>query len=258
MRDIIVIKNLCKDYGDFKNSFRALENINLTISKGEFLAIMGPSGSGKSTLLNLIGTIDIITKGEIYINNVRLKTMPNGELSKFRRENIGFVFQDCNLLDTLTLRDNILAPLALANMELGKSNEIIERTAKLIEINNILDKYPSECSGGEKQRAAICRALVSNPQIIVADEPTASLDTKNSAELLEVLEKLNKNSKITIIMVTHNPVIASYCNRVVMIRDGKLDKEISRNNKEQIGFYKDILLETAKETEIIFNKRKGK
>lgn len=213
---------------------------------------MGPSGSGKSTLLNLIATIDEPTTGEIYIDKRKLKNMSDGELSKFRRENIGFIFQDCNLLDTLTLRDNILAPLILAGLSKDESNKRVSFVAKRMDIESILDKYPAECSGGQRQRAATCRALASNPKIIVADEPTAALDTKNSIELLSMLKKLNEDDGITIVMVTHDPLIASYCGKVVMIRDGKLDSTLDNSEKNQIEFYNKILKETAKETESIF------
>lgn len=249
---IVEIKAVKKDYGDFRNSFTALHNINLDINKGEFIGIMGPSGSGKSTLLNLIATIDEPTTGEIYIDKRKLKNMSDGELSKFRRENIGFIFQDCNLLDTLTLRDNILAPLILAGLSKDESNKRVSFVAKRMDIESILDKYPAECSGGQRQRAATCRALASNPKIIVADEPTAALDTKNSIELLSMLKKLNEDDGITIVMVTHDPLIASYCGKVVMIRDGKLDSTLDNSEKNQIEFYNKILKETAKETESIF------
>lgn len=254
---IIEIKAVKKDYGDFRNSFTALYDINLDINKGEFIGIMGPSGSGKSTLLNLIATIDEPTTGRIYIDNNNLKSMSDGGLSKFRRENIGFIFQDCNLLDTLTLRDNILAPLILAGLNKDESNKRVSTVAKRMDIEEILDKYPAECSGGQNQRAATCRALASNPKIIVADEPTAALDTKNSVELLSMLKKLNEDDGITIVMVTHDPLIASYCSKVVMIRDGKLDSTLNNSEKNQIEFYNKILRETAKETESIFENELG-
>lgn len=254
LKKIVEIKSVKKEYGDFRNSFTALKDINLDIYNGDFIGIMGPSGSGKSTLLNLIATIDEPTSGEIYINEKRIKTMQGGELSKFRRANIGFIFQDCNLLDTLTIRDNILAPLILAGIDKEESNKRLIDVSKRMEIEAILDKYPAECSGGQRQRAATCRALVSNTKIIVADEPTAALDTKNSTELLSLLKKLNEEDGITIIMVTHDTLIASYCSKVVMIRDGKLDGILNRNNEEQLNFYNKIMKETSKEVKNIFGK----
>lgn len=254
MGEILVAKNIVKDYGSYKNPYRALTDINLEINEGDFLGIMGPSGSGKTTLLNILATIDQPTKGKVMIDGKNVRAFTEKELSLFRRNNISFIFQDCNLLDTLTLRDNIVSPLILIGESKDECNKRVEYVAKRLEIEGILDKYPSECSGGQRQRAAACRALITNPKIIVADEPTGALDTKNSNELLSILKKLNEEDNITIVMVTHDTLIASYCKTVVMIRDGLIDKILNRNNVSQGDFYNNILKETAKETNNILNR----
>lgn len=247
MRELVFINNIDKEYGAGKNICKALNNVSLTINEGDFIGIMGPSGSGKSTLLNMIATIDKPTRGKIIIGNKKIAELTEGELCKFRRESIGFIYQNCNLLDTLTIRDNILAPLNLAGINKGKSDERVVSLANKMNIIDILDKYPSECSGGERQRAAACRALVMNPKIIVADEPTGALDSKNSSEILKILSNLNKNEGISIVMVTHDPMIASYSKTLIMIRDGSIDKIMEKGETDQIEFYYKIVNETSKE-----------
>ncbi|MGL4107888.1 ABC transporter ATP-binding protein [Clostridium sp. LP20] len=253
MEDLLVIKNVDKIYGEGKNACKALENISFTIKEGDFIGIMGPSGAGKSTLLNIIATIIKPTKGEISINGERIDNKTDEELCKYRRKEIGFIFQDCNLLDTLTIRDNILAPLELIGLSFRESNERLKRVSEKMKITDILDKFPAECSGGQKQRAAACRALAMNPLIIVADEPTGALDSKNSSELLRLLKDLNENDGITIVMVTHDYMIASYSEKLLFIRDGVIDEVISRGKQSQSEFYNKILTEGTKETNSLFD-----
>lgn len=209
---------------------------------------MGPSGSGKTTLLNLLATIDQATRGKIYIDGKYIRSYTEKQLSLLRREYISFIFQDCNLLDNLTIRDNITSPLIIMGAEKKECDKRVESVSKRLGIDTILDKYPSECSGGQKQRVAACRALITDPKIIVADEPTGALDTKNSDELLSILRKLNEEDNITIVMVTHDPYIASFSNRVIMIRDGLLDATIENKDNNQTRFYNSILKESARQT----------
>ena len=212
MEKVIEVQNLTKIYGTATSKTIALDNINLEVYKGEFVGIMGPSGSGKTTLLNIISTIDNPSKGLVELNGIEVCSMYDTQLSKFRYENIGFIFQEFNLIDNITVGENIAIPLTLSQ-KLG-TKEIREKTveyAKRLGIEEVVDKYPNECSGGQRQRAAIARALVNNPSIIVADEPTGNLDSKNSHELLKILKELNSKEGKTIVMVTHDSMIASYC-----------------------------------------------
>ena len=252
MNEIVVIESIVKTYGSEKNKFNALDTISLTINEGDFISIMGPSGSGKSTLLNIIATIDRATTGHVLVGGQKVWAMPDVDLCKYRRDNVGFIFQDCNLLDTLSIRDNILAPLTLAGVQQEECDKRLERVTKRMEIVDILDKFPGECSGGEKQRAAACRALISNPKMIVADEPTGALDTKNSTELLKILKDLNENEGITIVMVTHDALIASYAKTILLIRDGKIDDVMDRDNSKQIDFYHVILDRSSKDIKNFF------
>ncbi|MGG7178876.1 ABC transporter ATP-binding protein [Clostridium paraputrificum] len=253
MKSILVAKNIIKEYGDNTAKFRALDDVSLEIKEGDFISIMGPSGSGKSTLLNILATIDICTKGKVIINNKDVRALKERELCEFRRNNIGFIFQDCNLLDTLTIRDNILAPLILLSVPKDECDKKVSDVAKRLEIEEILDKYPAECSGGQRQRAAACRALVTNPKMIVADEPTGALDTKNSNELLSILQTLNRESNITVVMVTHDSLIGSYANTLLFIKDGKIENTLDRDGLSQMEFYNQIVRETSRESNSIFN-----
>lgn len=205
---------------------------------------MGRSGSGKSTLINCISTIDRPSKGNIIINGKNVLDMHDDEISEFRRDKLGFIFQNYNLLESLTIFENICLPLSF-NYEKGTGKDIkknmIENIAEELYIRNILNKYPSECSGGQRQRTAIARALVSNPSILIADEPTGNLDSKNSKELMNVLQRLNKENGITVIVVTHDPLIASYSSRMLYIEDGKIKNTINRNEKNQKEFYNTIM-----------------
>lgn len=254
MERVIEVQNLTKIYGTATSKTIALDNINLVVNKGEFVGVMGPSGSGKTTLLNIISTIDNPSKGLIELNGVEVCSMFDTQLSKFRYENIGFIFQEFNLIDTITIGENIAIPLTLSN-KLSKM-EIRERTieyAKKIGIEEIVDKYPNECSGGQRQRAAIARALINNPSIIVADEPTGNLDSKNSHEVLKILRELNDKEGKTIVMVTHDSMIASYCKRILLIKDGKIEERLERKDLSQKEFFYKIVDITSKESQNFFN-----
>lgn len=255
MENIISVQGLYKFYGDYSKKFEALTDINLEIKKGEFLGIMGPSGSGKSTLVNILSTLDVHSRGTLHIQGKNIRSVDNRELSLFRRENIGFIFQNYNLLDTLTNRDNIIAPLILAGKFKDECDERVKELAEKLDITSLLDKYPAECSGGQKQRVSIARALSNRPKIIVADEPTDSLDVKRSMEVIELLKRLNIEDGITVILVTHEQLIGSYADRVILIKDGKLDNELIRdyeNGEEQVEFYKKVVSETSREVEELF------
>ncbi len=240
---ILEARNLKKVYNyRTENAFEALHDINFQAKEKEFIAIMGPSGSGKSTFINNISTIDIYTAGHVYINGVEIKTMTASETGRFRYENLGFIFQDFNLLDTHTMFENIAMPLSLAKVSRKETREKVEKLAEKMGITHLLVKYPNQCSGGQRQRAAICRALVNNPRIIVADEPTGNLDSRNSSELMSILRDLNENSGVTIIMVTHDPLIASYSSRLIFIRDGRIEEEVKREGMTQDAYFQKIVV----------------
>ncbi len=237
---MLKVINLKKDFKTNKNTFKILKDINLEVKEGEFLSIMGPSGAGKTTLLNILSTVDKATSGGVYYDNKDIGKMNNKELSRFRRDNIGFIFQDYNLLDSMSVEDNIALPLVIGNEKQSKIKEEVLRLAKFFGIENHLKKYPYELSGGQKQRVAAARALITSPKIIFADEPTGALDSKSSSELLNCLKDMNEKFNVTVIMVTHDPFSASYSNKVIFIKDGKLNARIdsSGNRKE---FYNNIM-----------------
>lgn len=253
MSDVISVKALKKYYGDDKNICRALNGVDLNVGQGDYICIMGPSGSGKSTLLNVISTLDVPTRGIVKFNGKSLNEMTENEISKFRYENMGFIFQEFNLIDTLTIRENIEIPLVLAGKKKREINERVEKIAKRLAIESILDKFPSECSGGQRQRAASARALITEPKLIIADEPTGNLDSKNSHELLKILKELNEEEGITIIMVTHDSLIASYAKSLIFLKDGKVNEVISREGRSQKEFFYNIIEVTSKESQILFD-----
>lgn len=220
------------------NRSKALEDIHFEVEKGEFVGIMGPSGAGKSTLLNVIATIDKATSGEVKIGGQSLDKMKGDELARFRREKLGFIFQDYNLLDTMTFRENIALPLVLAKEEPRKIEEKVEEIAKALGISQLLAKYPYEVSGGQRQRASAARAMISQPELILADEPTGALDSKSAADLLGCLSELNDKRKATILLVTHDAFTASYCKRILFIKDGHLFTEIDRGGSRKEFFDK--------------------
>ena len=240
MNEILKIKNITKDYGIKGFKTRVLKDISLDVNKGDFIAIMGPSGAGKTTLLNIMSTLDKQTSGDVILDGIDVSNVKNKELSKLRREKIGFIFQDYNLLDNMTLMNNIALPLALGKK---KSKEIEDRViniAKKFGLENHLDKYPYQLSGGQKQRGAAARSLITNPAVIFADEPTGALDSKSAYELLDSLEKVNKENNATIIMITHNPLTASYANEVYMINDGNIRCKLNKGDSRK-EFYSKIM-----------------
>ncbi|MFJ7951959.1 ABC transporter ATP-binding protein [Lysinibacillus sp. NPDC096418] len=241
MTPLLKVQNVGKVYGKGANTFTALSNITFEVEKGEFVGVMGPSGAGKSTLLNVLATIDTPTSGDIVIGEANLAHMKDAELADFRRDNLGFIFQDYNLLDSLTVRENIVLPLAIAKVSAKEINTRVNKIAELFGISNLLDKFPYQISGGQKQRTASSRALVTEPQIIFADEPTGALDSKSATDLLESLSDLNKSQSSTIMMVTHDAFAASFCQRILFIQDGQLSKEIYRGTQTRKQFFQEIL-----------------
>ena len=234
------IRKLVKDYGVKGFQTKVLRGIDLTILKNDFIAVMGPSGSGKTTLLNILTTIDQPTQGTVILDGKDISKMSNKELSELRRDKIGFIFQDYNLLDTMTLEDNIALPLSLSRIS---GRECIRRTKELAEMFGLkehLQKYPYQLSGGQKQRGAACRALITEPEIIFADEPTGALDSKAGRELLECLKKVHEDRQATILMVTHDPFCASYARDVYMLSDGQIQCRISRGSARK-EFYDRII-----------------
>lgn len=234
------VNHLVKTYGAGGFQTKVLNNIDLTVFQHDFIAIMGPSGSGKTTLLNLLSTIDKPTAGTVILDGQDVSHLSNKELSKLRREKIGFIFQDYNLLDTMTLQDNIALPLSLNGVPGKTSLPKVQELARLMGLTEHLDKYPYQLSGGQKQRGATCRALITNPEIIFADEPTGALDSKSSKELLECFDMLNRDGRATILMVTHDPFCASYAKDVYMLSDGKMLCRLSRGNSRK-NFYDRII-----------------
>jgi len=226
--EIVLIKNLKKDYGSRLggNVTQALRGINLSVEQGEFLGVMGPSGSGKTTLLNCISTIDTPTSGHVRIGGEDILSLKGKALTEFRRDKLGFVFQDFNLLDTLTLEENILLPLALARMPVSEIEKRVSQAAGDLGIEDLLGKYPYEVSMGQKQRAAVARAIVGQPHLVLADEPTGALDSKSGRDVLSSFARLNKERQATVLMVTHDPFAASFCSRVVFLKDGLLFNEL--------------------------------
>ncbi len=241
MKKIVEAKQVRKVYGTKGNVFTALQDIDLTVVEGEFVGIMGPSGSGKTTLLNVLATIDEPTTGEISIAGTRLEKMNEGQLAAFRRDKLGFIFQDYHLLDTLTVKENIVLPLALAKVNVNELESRVDVITRKFGIQAIVDKYPYQISGGQKQRTAACRAIVSNPSLILADEPTGSLDSKSATELLESLQHLNVQDKATILMVTHDAFAASYCTRVLFIKDGRMFTELVKGNTSRKEFFNKVM-----------------
>ena len=241
MKDILKIENLKKYYGTRSNITKAIDNISFSVNEGEFVAIMGASGSGKTTLLNCISTIDSATAGKIIINGDDITEIKDKDIASFRRNNLGFVFQDFNLLDTLTISENISLSLVINKRSEDKIDDMVMDIAKRLGIEEILDKFPYEVSGGQKQRCACARALINNPKLILADEPTGALDSKSSRMLLETMEEINKNLNATILMVTHDAFSASFCQRILFLKDGKIFTEILKGSKTRKEFFNEIL-----------------
>ena len=241
MKTVLDVQNIEKYYGNKGNVTKALNDISFQVNAGEFISIMGASGSGKTTLLNCISTIDSTSAGTILLDGSDITQLKDEELAKFRRENLGFVFQDFNLLDMLTVGENITLSLTVNGL---LPEEVMSRTEKIaatMGISHILDKFPQQISGGEKQRCAFARAVVTNPKLILADEPTGSLDSVASKNLLEVIANLNEKLFSTILMVTHDALSASYAGRILFLKDGKVFNEIIKGEKSRQAFYHEIL-----------------
>ncbi|MFD1386249.1 ABC transporter ATP-binding protein [Oceanobacillus oncorhynchi subsp. oncorhynchi] len=245
MEHLLKVNGVEKIYGKGANTFQALKDISFTIDHGEFVGVMGPSGAGKSTLLNVLATIDAPTKGDIYVEADNIAKMKEDKLADFRRDHLGFIFQDYNLLDSLTVRENILLPLAIAKQPAKEIEEKVNAISRSFGIEDLLDKYPYQISGGQKQRTASCRALVSNPKLIFADEPTGALDSKSATDLLKSLSNLNEAHETTVMMVTHDAYAASFCRRILFIRDGGLSQELIRGTHTRKEFFQMILDELA-------------
>ena len=241
MEHILKIQQVEKYYGNRSSLTKALNNISLEVGKGEFVSIMGASGSGKTTLLNCISTIDKVTAGHILVDGTDITKLKGNELGRFRREQLGFIFQDFNLLDTLTAYENIALALSIQNVPSREIHQRIDRIARELDIDNVLKKYPYQMSGGQKQRVAAARAVITNPKLVLADEPTGALDSKSSKMLLEKFQFLNKKLESTILMVTHDSFTASYASRVVFIKDGKIFHEIHRGEDTRKEFFDKII-----------------
>ena len=241
MENILEVKNIEKYYGNRSNLTKAIDNISFNVSKGEFVGIMGASGSGKTTLLNCISTIDKVTTGHIFINKNDITKLSGNRLNKFRRDELGFIFQDFNLLDTLTAYENIALALTILKVNYNEIDKRVKDIAKKLEITNILDKYPYQLSGGQKQRVASARAIITNPKIILADEPTGALDSKSAKKLLDSFVTLNDELGATILMVTHDAFTASYADRILFIKDGKIFNELIKGNDSRNKFFDRII-----------------
>jgi len=241
MENILKVENIEKYYGSRSSLTKAIDSLSLEVEKGEFVAIMGSSGSGKTTLLNVISTIDHVTSGHIYVGGVDITKLKGNELNKFRREELGFIFQDFNLLDTLTAYENIALALSIQNVSVREIDARIKKVAEELDIKSVLSKYPYQMSGGQKQRVASARAIITNPKLVLADEPTGALDSKSAKMLLERLDYLNNELSATILMVTHDAFTASYASRVVFIKDGRLFKEIHRGKDTRKEFFDKII-----------------
>ena len=240
MESILKVDKIEKYYGSRSSLTKAIDNLSFEVDKGEFVAIMGASGSGKTTLLNVISTIDNVTSGHIYVAGVDITKLKGNELNKFRREELGFIFQDFNLLDTLTAYENIALSLSIQNVSAKEIDSKIKKVSEELDIKDVLKKYPYQMSGGQKQRVASARAIITDPKLVLADEPTGALDSKSAKMLLEKFNYLDELGA-TILMVTHDAFTASYARRVIFIKDGKLFKELHRGNDTRKEFFDKII-----------------
>lgn len=241
MEPLLNVTNVEKYYGTKSSLTKALDRISFFVDEGDFVAIMGASGSGKTTLLNCIGTIDRVSAGTIQIAGIDITSLKGNALNRFRRKELGFIFQEFNLLDTLTSYENIALALSIQNTPIKQLEERIQNIAAQLEITDVLKKYPHQISGGQKQRVAAARALVTEPKLVLADEPTGALDSKSSRMLLERLSFLNETNRSTILMVTHDSFTASYAKRILFLKDGKLFHEIIRGNDSRKKFFDKII-----------------
>ena len=247
MTKVVQVDNVTKVYGKrSEKKYEALKGITFDVEQGEFVGIMGASGSGKTTLLNILSTLDQPTSGKVLINGRDITDLNKNQMADFRGQEIGFIFQDFNLLDNLTNRENIALPLSLQNVKSREIEPKVDKIASRLGIKEILAKYPAEVSGGQKQRVAAARALVHDPSILYGDEPTGALDSDSATELLETMKDLNEKDKVSILMVTHDPYSASYAQRILFIKDGKIGKELNRNDKNREEFYQEIITELGR------------
>ena len=238
---ILQAKQIAKTYGNKQTEQEVLKDIDLSIEAGEFVAIMGPSGSGKTTLLNVLSSIDYLTHGSIILDGQQLEKLSNKALSEIRKKDIGFIFQEYNLLHTLTVKENIMLPLSVQKLDKKEMNERYQRITQALNIFEISDKYLSDISGGQRQRTSAARAFITYPKIIFADEPTGALDSKNTRDLLQRFQKINELYNATIVMVTHDPLAASFSERVIMLKDGQVFTEIYQGEDDKNVFHKEIL-----------------
>ncbi len=241
MENVLEVKNIEKYYGSKSNLTKAVDNISFNVKPKEFVGIMGASGSGKTTLLNCISTIDRVTSGHIIINEEDITKLKGNKLNKFRREELGFIFQDFNLLDTLTAYENIALALTIQKVNVHEIDKRVKEIAQKLEITDILNKYPYQVSGGQKQRIASARAIITNPKLVLADEPTGALDSKSAKQLLGTFVTLNERLGATILMVTHDAFTASYADRIIFIKDGKIFNEITKGNDTRKQFFEKII-----------------
>ena len=241
MENILKIESIEKYYGNKSSLTKAINNISFQVEKGEFVAIMGASGSGKTTLLNCISTIDTVSAGHIFLDGTDVTEIREKDIARFRRENLGFIFQEFNLLDTLTIRENISLALTINRVPAGKIMEQVEDMADKLGIRDILDKFPYQVSGGQKQRCACARAMINRPRLILADEPTGALDSHSSQMLLDTIRNMNESLSATILMVTHDAFTASYAGRILFLKDGQIFTEILRGNDSRRRFFGKIL-----------------
>lgn len=241
MSEVLKLEHIQKYYGSKGNVTKAIQDISFSVQEGEFVGIMGASGSGKTTLLNCISTIDTVSAGHIYLNGTDVTEITEKQIARFRRENLGFVFQDFNLLDTLTISENIALALTINRVPAGEIDGRVREMAGNLNITDILDKYPYQVSGGQKQRCACARAIINQPKLILADEPTGALDSHSSQMLLSAIQSINETLGATILMVTHDAFSASYANRILFLRDGTILTEIFKGSNSRRTFFEKIL-----------------
>lgn len=241
MNEVLKLEHIQKYYGNGENVTKAIQDISFSVQEGEFVGIMGASGSGKTTLLNCISTIDTVSAGHIFLDGTDVTEIREKDIARFRRENLGFIFQEFNLLDTLTIRENISLALTINRVPAGKIMEQVEDMADKLGIRDILDKFPYQVSGGQKQRCACARAMINRPRLILADEPTGALDSHSSQMLLDTIRNMNESLSATILMVTHDAFTASYAGRILFLKDGQIFTEILRGNDSRRRFFGKIL-----------------
>lgn len=241
MKDYIRVCDVEKYYGTDKTVTKAVDRVSFTVERGEFIGVMGASGSGKTTLLNMLSAIDRVTAGHIFYENTDITELSEDQIAKFRKDNLGFVFQEYNLLDTLTLEENIMLAMSLRKEKKGVIEKECREMLRLLEIEEVKDQFPYQVSGGQKQRCACARALVNHPKLILADEPTGALDSRAAQTLLETFTRMNQEQKATIFMVTHDAFSASYCSRILFLKDGKIFHELIRGEKPRRVFLNEIL-----------------